>query len=218
MIFERIYQNLPFVNNELWQGYMDSYFNTGSYYPNIGIDRKDSVFILTLILGILVAIAVSFFYVVYNKRVLGDFVRKVLAAEALSLESAKTLEELGASRNFFISHAVKKSTALRRVVRCKEEEEHIAALAKAREEYEAARSEGNKSAPRVKEIPYKINPETDRFYIPEDMKYMADIKFDKTGSSWGGAIFCATLMVVLMILVIIFLPNTLDFINNLFAS
>ncbi len=210
-----LYEKL--TNKEMWQSFIDSYFDTGSYYPNIGIDRRDSVFIAVLIIGLFVAFAISCFFVVYNKRVLGGLVRAIIKAEAFSNESAKTLDELGFSQKSVIWSAVKRSTSLRRVVKCREEEQHYDELEKKQAEYELARKNGEKPQ-KFKYTKYNIDPTSDRFYIPEDMRYMADIKFESRGSTWAGAWVCAGVIILLMVIFIIFLPNLLEFLNNLFAT
>jgi hypothetical protein len=198
---------------ELWLYFWDKYFNDSSIYPNINLDARDTAFIRLVIIGLFVGLSVAGFFSVFNKRVLGSLVRKILKEEALSKDSAKTLEELGFLGNVAIYTAVRKSTNLRRVVKCREEDEHNAALLKKRQQYEAERSE-NKKLPKFKETAYSINPVTDHFYIPEDMKYMADIKFEAKGNTWASAIVCCLLMLVLMIIALVFLPDLLDFLNK----
>ena len=202
---------------ELWMYFWDKYFDTSTFYPNINLDSSDTKFIQLVIIGLFIGLSIGGFFAVFNRRVLGSFVRKLIEAEALSPESAKNLEEVGFLGKIAIYTAVKKSTALRRVVKCREEQEYYTELNKKREEYDQARK-SNKKLPAFKESIYKVDPLKDRFYIPEDMKYMADIKFDAKGNTWASAIFCCVFMFVLMIVAIVLLPNILDFLNNLAAQ
>ncbi len=207
------YEEMPLAN-ELWLYFMDKYFDDSTFYPNLNIDGDDTTFIRLVIIGLFIGLSVAGFFGVFNKRVLGSFVRRLIEAEAFSPESAKTLEELGFAGKVTIYNAVRKSTSLRRVVKCREEQEHDAALNEKRAEYESAKESGKK-LPKFKETEYKVNPTSDRFYIPEDMKYMADIKFDAKGNTWASAIFCCVFMLILMVVAIVLLPNILDFLNNL---
>ncbi len=206
-------EEMPLAN-ELWLYFMDKYFDDSTFYPNLNIDGNDTAFIRLVIIGLFIGLSVAGFFAVFNKRVLGSFVRKLIQAEAFSPESAKTLEELGFAGKVTIYNAVRKSTTLRRVVKCREEQAHDAELSLKRAEYDTAR-ENDKRLPKFKETVYKIDPTTDRFYIPEEMKYMADIKFDAKGNTWASAIFCCVFMLVLMVVAIVLLPNLLEFLNNL---
>lgn len=207
---------MPLVK-ELWLYFWDKYFNDSSVYTNINLDARDTAFIRLVIIGLFVGLSIAGFASVFNKRVLGSLVRKIIQEEAFSKDSAKTLEELGFLGKVAIYTAVRKSTNLRRVVKCREEEEHDAELLRKRQQYEAERAE-NKKLPKFKETVYNVNPVTDHFYIPEDMKYMADIKFEAKGNTWASAIVCCLLMLVLMILAVVFLPDLLELLNKLAES
>ena len=140
--------------------------------------------------------------------------------KAFSPDTALTLEEIGIENNDFLCYAVSKNGAVRRVVRCVEEEEHQAALAQARAEYEQKRANGDKLPP-FKETVYSINPSADRFYIPDELKYSAEIKFDKKGNSWSGAVICAIILLVALIAALVGLPyllSLLDSVAGMFAS
>ncbi len=198
---------------ELW----DEFFAPSVYYENLGIDGDSMFFINIIIFGLCVGVIIAAFAAVFNKRVLGNIVRKILAAEATSPETAKTLEELGLEDSFIARYAVKKSTALRRVVKCREEEEHIAAEVRRLGEYRQTH-EKDKHARRFVETKYNINPYADVFYIPEEMKYMADVKFEKKGSTWFGAIMSIPVMLIVFVLIVIALPHILSIINDLASS
>lgn len=202
---------------ELWHYFYDTYFNPSEYYENLDLTSSDVFSIRIIILGLCIGIVLALFGAVFNKRVLGDVVRRLLKKEALSPESALTLEELGYENKPLIRLAVKKSTSLRRVVKCREELEYDADQEKKRKEYEQKRAENNKLG-RFKEIPYKMNTYADAFFIPEDMKYMADIKFEKKGTTWLGAVVFSIMTVVAFVVIIVALPSILSLINDFAGS
>ncbi len=197
----------------LWQYFYDTYFNSAQTYENLNMEAGDILSIRLIILGLCIGIAISGFAMVFNKRILGSFVRKLLKDECLSPESAKTLDELGCSDKMFIHWAVKKSTSLRRVVKCREEEQFNTELKQKREEYQQKKAE-DKSLPHFKDTEYKIDSSSDRFYIPEEMKYTADIKFDKKGTSWLGAIMLVFIMAIAFVVMTVALPHVLELIND----
>ncbi len=199
---------------ELWDIFYDEYLHPTVYYENLNIDGDTMLFINIIVFGLCIGIIFAAFAAVFNKRVLGNIVRKLLSEGAVSAENAKTLEELGLENSVLVRYAVRKSVTLRRVVKCREEEEYIAAEAQKRREYKQEH-EKDKRASRFRETEYKINPYADTFYIPEEMKYMADVKFEKKGSTWLGAFVCIPVMIVVFILIIVALPHIISLVNDI---
>ena len=60
-----------------------------------------------------------------------------------------------------------------------------------------------------------MNTYADSFFIPEKMKYTADIKFEKKGSTWLGAIIFAVIMLVVFIVAMVALPYLLNLLNDM---
>ena len=189
------------------------FYNSSEVYEDLNMGTSSIFSVRLLIFGLCVGLALAGFAAVFNKRVLGGFVRKLLKDECLSPDSAKTVDELGYSTNLFVRLAVRKSTSLRRVVKCREEQLFLEELEQKRTEYQNKRAE-DRSLPRFKETEYKIDIMNDRFYIPEEMKYMADIKFEQKGTSWLGAVIFVVIMAIVFVAAMIALPYILDLIND----
>lgn len=202
---------MPWWRELLTDFYYD-YYGNSVYYPNLNMDTDSMIFIKNLILGIFIGLCIAAFGTVYNKRILGKFVRKLLREECLSKESAKTLSELGFMKNYAIRNAVRKSVNLRRVVRCKEEEEFLAEQENLRLEFERS-AKGDKKAV-FREEKFEMDTANDRFYIPEDMKYMADIKFESKGTSLLGAILFVVIMAIVFVALLAFLPQIFEMLDS----
>lgn len=202
---------------QLWNDFIDVYVTNNVYYPYLGLEGTDIFEIKLLILGLFLGLALASFGAVYDKRVLGNMVRTVLDRGCLSPENAQTLERLGYARNSIVRHSVKKSVSLRRVLRCVEEEQFLADQKKRRTEHEEMRKT-DKSIGRFRETAYVFDLENDHFYIPEELKYTADIKFEKKGSTWLGATVFTLIMLVLYIILLIYLPEILDILNDFAAN
>lgn len=200
--------------SELWKYFYSTYLNPDEYYEHLGAGSSALISVRLIIAGLFIGMMLAAFAAVFNKRVLGGVVRKMLSAGAISTENAMTLEELGYEGNPIVRYAVRKSTNLRRVVKCVEEQNFDAAQAEKYNEYKRLKAE-NKSAPRFKDVSYKINPYADAFYIPEEMKYMADIKFEKKGTSWLGAIIFTVIMAIAFVAVMVALPYILNVVNDI---
>ena len=197
---------------ELGIHFYETYYGNSVYYPNLNLDTDSMIFIKNLILGIFIGLCIAAFATVYNKRVLGNFVRKLLREECLSKESAKTLSELGVMQNYAIRNAVRKSVNLRRVVRCREEEEFLAEQENLQHEFKGASKRNKKAVSR--EEKFEMDTANDHFYIPEDMKYMADVKFESRGTTWLGAILFVIIMAIVFVALLMFLPQIFETLDS----
>jgi len=196
----------------LWQDLMN-YFNDSMSFENIGSGTGTLFSLPLLVIGLFIGTAIAIVASVFNKRILGDFVRTLLREGCLSPESARDLDYLNYIHKGAIRYAVRSSTNLRRVVKCREEEEHNKKMAELLAENEEKIKAGEK-VEKFQPTTYRPNPYLDHFYIPEDMKYTADIKFEKKGSSWVGVTVCLAVLFAALILVILFLPQVLKFVDN----
>lgn len=181
------------------------------HYENIKMGSMFSLrhFLLGAFIGCVIAcVAASF-----NKQVLGGFVRAMLACGCTSPEKAATLEEMGFHKKVAIRSAVKSSVNLRRVVKCVEEEEFYLEQARDKSQYDQKRAD-NPKLPKYKEKNYLIDVSTAHFYIPEELKYTADTKFEKKGSSWITLIISIAVLSVLFLAVLMLAPLMLELIDN----
>lgn len=204
----------PSFFRAVWNFIYTTYVNPTEYYENLNLGTGGLLSVRILIIGMFAGLIIALFTSVFNKRVLGDVVRAIIKKEAFSPEKALNLEELGFEKSAIIRLAVRKSTTLRRVVKCREEEEFIAEQNARRNEYNEQRSQ-NKKLPRFKEQTYTINPYADTFYIPEEIRFMADVKFEAKGNTLKNAILCSVLLVVAMFVILGALPAILDLIDSI---
>lgn len=189
-----------------------NYFNEAVQFDNMG-GTGALVSLPLLVIGLFIGAAIAVIASVYNRKVLGDFVRTLIREGCTSPENARDLDYLNYIYKDSVRMAVKRGTNLRRVVKCREEEEHNAKMALLQAEYEAKKAAGEE-VEKFKPTEYIPNPYLDHFYIPEELRYTAEIKFDKKGSSWLGAIIGILALLVLMIAVLLVLPQILKFVDN----
>ena len=200
---------------ELWQFWEDKYFHFDlTDYQNLGLGGGGSLFSLPQMISMmLIGIIIASFATIFNKRVLGDFVRVMLQYEATSVEKAKTLEEFGYLRNSTIRQALRRNASLRRVVHCVEEENFASEVEAQRASYEERRAADGNLPPFV-EPTFKMDVTTAHYYIAEKDKYMADIKFEKRGTNWftfGIVVVCC---VSLLIATLYLLPDIFQYMDN----
>ena len=208
----------PTFLEQLWHDFVTTFVTNEVYYPYLGIEGGSNLLELKLlILGLFIGLSLASFGALYDKRVLGEAVRAILRKEAYTPEEAVTLAELGYARNSIVRHSVRKSVTLRRVVRCVEEEKFLAEQEQRRLEHEEKRKT-DKSIGRFRELAYTFDLENDHFYIPEAIRYTADVKFEKKGSTWLGAIVFTLVMLVGYVVLLIYMNDILEILNAFAAN
>ena len=211
-LWERIvtwYQNS--LIHELLTYFNERYFTVEfGTYENFSLGTGTATTARNIILGLAAGIIVAAIITAHVRIGLGGFVRKLLKTESLSPDSAKTLMELGYFRSSAIRRELAHGSILRMVVRCRETEES-----------DKAELDTEKTSPQVKKTHTgyqkapKINFSTAHFYIPEDLRYRADVRFDKTGSSWRAVAMAVVLTVIFTAALCYFLPDVLQLADNL---
>ena len=205
----------PTLWEEIWEYLYNAWFSPNALYlPNLNLGPDPMKSVRMIVFGLFFGVVVASFIIVIDKRVLGNFIRKLLGDDCTSPDKAKTLYELGFGVNYTIRNAVKRGTTVRNVVRCVEEEEYIAKAEERRAEYEEKRAQ-NPSMPAFKDIPYKVNPDIDRFYIPEAKKGAAEMRFEKKGTTWGILVLVTIISAICFMLLIFLIPEILKLLDEL---
>ena len=203
---------------ELWEYFIEKYFNPDPVYlDNFNGGSSRLISMRMILIGITVGFCAAAILTIIDKKHLGGLVRKMLSEECIGSENAKTLDELGYGKNPTVRGSVRKGAVLKRWVRCVEEDIHIAEIKKKRAEYQEKIKE-NPDAPKFKEVEFKRDPNKHHFYIDEEKKYSAAVKFDSKGTN----VVSAILVIVISILICAFLcyivPDMLTLFDNFVSS
>ncbi len=166
-------------------------------YEHLSVSSGAGMTVRSIIFALTVGVVLAAILTAYNRVTLGGFVRKLIAEDCLSPESAKTLADLGYFRSPAIRSALARGSSLRMVVRCRESET----------------GEGSVVSPAKK--PARMDFLTAQFYIPEDLRARAEVRFDRKGSDWRPVILVCILIVVVAALLCRFLPDVFQFADNL---
>ena len=117
-VFKQLYE---YFKEKFFSDYLGRYenfeFGTGKLITH-------NMIIFGILVGVIVAAALS----IYNKRYLGNFVRKILDDGAISRESAKTVEELGFKNHFMIRLGLMGGKTFGKMIRCVEADEYYAEM------------------------------------------------------------------------------------------
>lgn len=204
--------NIVFSSNkslaeELWEYFVNKYFSPDiPYLENFSIKNSTLLSVRLIIVGICVGIIIAAAVNIYNKRYLGGFVRKMLSEDCLDADRAKTLSELGYLKKLGVRRVIGTNGILARWVRCAEEDEYYANAKDLSDNEDCKR----KNTP----AEFKRDTKSMHFYIPEEKKYAADVKFDAKGANWGVFILVTVLTVVLCLVACYLLPDMIKFVDN----
>lgn len=202
----------PTLFEELWEYLEGKYFSVDvGRYEHISIGSGSLVTLQKIILGIAIGLIVAAGMVCYDKNRLGAFVRKIVKEQALWPDKAKTLAELGFARNGGVKASLKSPNKLGKIIRCVEKEAYDRQVGIAQEAYIA--EHGNDEGFFMPS--YRLNFETDHFYIPDEEHYRADIRYDNQGSGWRSFILVCMVAVVGAALVCFLLPDMLQLVDNM---
>ncbi len=172
-----------------------------SGYTNFDFGTGEMVNIRIMIFGIFGGVMLAALYTIYIKNIIGAFVRKLLQEQCFSPENARTLSELGFLHNPFVRSALRGSVLASTVVSLPPSEEQVACegdIPRKKSATEMRRSRANAT----------------RYYIKEEKKYVAEMRFNARGSGWPTFFFVLLISIICIFLIFAFLPQILRFLDN----
>ncbi len=187
------YQNSTL--GELVNYFRETYFSIRfGAYDNFSVTEQTANTVNKIIPALILGIIVAAIATVYCRRTVGGFVRMLIEKEALSPEAGITLFDSGAFRSTVVRRELCRGAFLRKVVFCREEQAFL--------------------SEKGKEATYEIDFTKDHFYIPEDLKYRAEMRFNQKGSSWLAVVLTVVLVPLIVGLICRFMPNVLQFADS----
>lgn len=215
------------VFHELLSYLSERYFSVHFHiYEHIPLGPSANGSAQMIIVAVMIGLILSSIVMAITKARYGRFVKKLLKQDCLSPEKSKTLSELEEFRNssvrraFFIGHALTKCVYCVRAgeVSAEDPAETAEALQASEdgEEKGAAEMSEVRAADRVasrERLDYTVA----RFYIPEDLKYCAEIRYESRGSGWLPVALTVVLSIVGAALVCWLLPDFIQLLDNLIS-
>ena len=150
--------------------------------------------IWALFFGILLACLLA----LYEKRGIGRYVRALLDKGATSPDKALTLAESGFGKNPFVRSALRRKTALSTLVFTPEDAPEI--------------DEALHTQPVIRG---KFDTNTTRFYIPEELKHVASVRYDKKGTHVMAVVVAILAFGLLAWAIVTYLPTLLSYVKQI---
>ena len=202
----------PSLFEELWAYLEGKYFSveTGRY-QHLELGSGSLITLQSIVLGLFVGVIIAAGMVCYDKNRLGAFVRALVKEQCLWPEKAQTLYDLGFMRNSGVKASLRSPNQLGRIVHCVEKEAYDKQVEEARAAYIAEHGDDKDFFMPV----YRINFDTDHFYIPDEEHYRAEIRYEEKGSGWRAFVLVLIIAVIGAALVCFLLPDMLQLVDNL---
>ncbi len=202
----------PSLFEELWDYFVGKYFSVDSgQYEHINMGTGSIVTMQSIILGIFAGIILAAAFACYDKNRLGAFVRAIIRNQALWKEKAMTIHELGFAKNGSVKASLRSRNKLGRVVHCVEKEQYEAEVEAARTAY----IEANGDDKDFYMPDYRINFDSDHFYIPDEEHYAVDLRYENQGSGWRAFLLVVLVSVIGAALLCFLLPDMLQLVDNM---
>lgn len=224
--------------NELFTYFSERYFSVSFHiYEHIPLGPSANGSAQMIIIAVMLGLILASVVMAIAKARYGRFVKKLLREDCLSPEKSKTLAELEEFRNSSVRRAFYRGNALSKCVYCVRSAEDLdevlraqevpcAEATEATEETEAGNGEDAAVAPvemsavcaadRVSGGE-RLDYTAARFYIPEDLKYRAELRFEARGSGWITVLLTAILSIVGAALLCWLLPDFIQLLDNLIS-
>ena len=202
----------PSLIKELIDYLEDRYFSVDTgRYEHIDIGRGSLISLQGIVLGLFVGIIIAAGMACYDKNRLGAFVRALVKEQCLWPEKAQTLYDLGFMKNSSVKASLRSPNQLGKIVHCVEKEAYEKQVEEARAAYAA--EHGNDKDFFMPA--YRINFDTDHFYIPDEEHYRAEIRYENKGSGWRAFLLVVLVSIIAAALVCFLLPDMLQMVDNL---
>lgn len=132
------------------------------------------------------------FYAYYQRRLLGNILRALIAREAQDKESAKTLSEIGYGsklKHSFASFALRKNSGLRK---------HVFAVYEEKEPEKKHRDQLFAKAEK--------SEHEQKYYVPEEKRIVAEVRYDGKGTNLKTLIISVAALLAAAIAIVSLLP------------
>lgn len=178
-------------------------FEFQTFYENFNLNNS-TLPLMVIIWGVCIGLAVAVLVHVFTKHFSAKLVKALTASECFSKDNAKALKELNIKPSSFLKSALTDGKTLRKYVCIANEEECVlpdktpAFLAGVRKFFSG------------EDAPRKYDLEKAELYIPEDVRYTAEIRYEERKYDSLVAVISAVAFIILAIGLSLAFPKLLE--------
>lgn len=160
-----------------------------------------------IVWGLYAGAVLGFAGTVYAKRVPGKVVRALNGQESWTADGAKTLEELGIRPTAAIRRELRHGTTLRRYVAAVAEDEAALPLPEEKRGGKFLR----KLFSRERTVRYRYNFGTQRWYLREESRFEAAVRYDTKGCNIPMIFLGSVLLLAVAVAILLVFPYLANF-------
>ncbi len=180
------------------------------YYQNFDIDVNNGsleVLLWSIYAGVVLGVLASLLYRVYTS----SFVGAIISAGALDENHAVTLDSLDFRGKWYIKRQIKSGSSLSRLLVCTNEETFRPKKCSTLGRFWHEKFLGS-------EIPTVIPFETAKFYLPEERRITAELRFTEEKTPVRTFLLSAVILAVVIAAATVALPELLQMLDNLMTQ
>ncbi len=190
---------------EIWTYLQENYFDTAlSDYENLGITPTGTT-LSVLVLGLFLGFFLGGVFSVYHKRFAGRVVRQLLSKNATEPSRAVEITGKEYGPRFFVRHVLQRHLVARK---------YIFAVKKVPETEKDGKPLPPAEPQPLTALPPRFSPEDYLYFIPEEKRISAEMRFDAEGTGILGLVIAFFVFLVAAFLLLHFLPELLSIINE----
>lgn len=185
-------------------------FDLKTYYNNFALDNT-SVSLTVIVWALCIGLALGVIFYAVSRYSAGKTVKKLSDGKNNSAESAKTLAELGINASFLVKKNLRDGQPLRKYIAIANEDECKTERKKNffNSLYKFFRSE---------DLPPKIDFSKALFYLPEESRHTAQVRFEAKSSSVIVSLIFAIIFLLCAVGISLCLPKLLELIDNMISA
>ncbi|MBQ4066346.1 MAG: hypothetical protein IJD22_01755 [Clostridia bacterium] len=185
-------------------------FDLKTYYTNFALDNS-SVSLTVIVFAICIGLAIGVIFYAFSRYSAGRIVKALSVGKNNSGETAVTLADLGIKASSAVRRSLKDGQPLRKYILIANEDECRIESKKGffNSVYKFFRSE---------DIPSRIDLSKALFYLPEDSRPTAQVRFEAKPSSIIAAFIFAVLFIACAVGISLCLPKLLELIDTMISA
>lgn len=195
---------------------MNYFFSYAGVYNNFTIGESSAMSIAIIVIGLIIGMMIAVVASYFHNRTSGVIVRRITLQSAFSEKDAKTLSELGIEPTLGVRLCLRSRSFLRKYVH------YVGEPVFSTESYESSKKSGGSGDARRfgGYNPYirdEIDFENARFYIPDDVRYAAEVRYEQKGigNSPIAAVLSIVGLIALGVICLRVFPTLLQMADNL---
>lgn len=181
-------------------------------YENFDLSSLSSESLEFIVWGICIGVLIGAFVSILYRSCAFSLIRRLIAREAFDESRALTVNELNPRGKRYLKRALSASDKpLRRYVACANEEETQTRPARGFRKFWYKRILGA-------DVPARLPMDRARFYLPEENRIGAEVRFTEVRNPVGSFILTAVLLVAAAFFVIYAAPELLQMLDNFITT